>query len=313
MIFRDEKKRVKGISSRSEEWTAKRHVVLYGESLADVQDHLAKVSGRWNGNSSVSSDANDGWDLSAGYNGAMALAKDGWQEGAEMLDARLHAIMPAAGRQARWGYAQAGGSVSIGRYLTGHPKNMRSRRKKEMGAAPVLHIVVNGVASWNVNANHLANYGTALVGLIDRLETTGKRVMLDVVFVTRSYNCDARLSVGWNVKSASEHVDLASIAFSLAHPAAFRRLGFGLMERAPKELETSGYGTAVDVSAEDVPNATDGTMLIDGINVEASRCGTPQDALRLAVEQINKAAVMAGHATIDAPLIDEAEAELLYA
>lgn len=316
MIYRDETVApIKGTVNRSSNWEATRHVLAYGDSLGDAVQWLKDRGEIWTTadgqGSRFNSHGSKTWDRGADYPKALELADHGWEEGMSLIDTALHAIIPAAGREARWGWGVTGGSVSVGRFLTGHPKSMRSRRKKEAGAAPVLHIVVNTVASCAINSDQMVNYGAAITGLIDRLETAGRRVHLDCVMVTRA-NKGIRLSVGWNVKRASEHVDLSQIAFSLAHPAAFRRIGFAMMERTAADVYTGGYGQCADALPCDVPDFTDGTMLIDGVNHQPSRCNSPKDALRLAIEQINKAAVMAGHATIDQPLIPEDEELFAY-
>lgn len=313
MIYRDESRTLKGVWNKTTEFTSSRHVLLYGSSIDDVQQFLIDHPAKWDcaNYGSHSSGSGPEWDLGADYEKAMRLAKEGWSEGAEMVNTALQAIVPSTGREARWGWGQQGGSVSVGRYLTGHPKCMRNRRKKQMGAAPVLHLVVNTVASCMVRADQMANFGAALVGLVDRLENMGRRVHLDVVHAIKLHDIrnsrDVRFSGGWNIKRASEPVDLSQVAFAVAHPVAFRRIGFALMERAPKETQTTGYGYCCDAIPEDVPDFTEGTMIIDGVNHEPRRCNTPKDALRLAIEQINKAAVLAGHATPDQPLIDEDE------
>lgn len=303
MIYRDERRSVEGVYSRTEDWTADRQIVAFADSMADAEHWLDATPAKWAIKASTCTAAKPDWDLNAGYAGALTLARDGWQEGVEMIDTALQAIMPVAGQEGRWGYAQSGGSVAIGRYLTGHPNCMRSRRKRHIGAAPVLHIVVNIAAACAVKSEQMANYGAALTGLVDRLESTGKRVQLDCVTVA---NCnDIRVSVGWTVKRASEPVDLSQVAFSIGHPASLRRLHFAMMERCHNDAESAAYGYSADALNCDVPDCTDATMVVDGVNAEPHRCLTPMDALRYAIEQLNKAAVIAGHATIDQPMIDE--------
>lgn len=302
MIYRDERRSIEGVWNKTQRWTAKRHVVMHAESLDDLMRWISATPPKWRGKDSVNNTTSASWDLNAGYDGAVKLARHGWNEGVAMLSQKLKAIIPAVGSQPRWGYGVAGTSVSMSRFLSGHPNNMRTRRKREMGTAPVLHIAVNTSASCAVNADQMANYGVALVGLINRLEKTGKRVHLDVVNVGH-YNNGERGVYGWNVKKASQPLDLGAVAFSIAHPAAFRRLAFAMMERFPAEMETSGYGHCADISEEDVIGMAKGAMLLDGVNHEPRRCNSEQDALRLCCEQLNKAAVLAGHATLDRPLI----------
>jgi hypothetical protein len=310
MIYRDEICSIKGNSNR-QSWTAKRQILAYGESLDDVTQWLRDTPRKWQEKQGESTRPSDGWDLNVGYAKALAMGKEGWPEGMEMIDEALHAIIPAAGREARWGYGYTGGSVNIGRYLTGHPKAMKNRRKRQSGSAPVLHLIVNVVASCAITGKQMANYGAAITGLVDRLENTGKRVHLDVVMVIRAQN-DIRLSLGWNVKQASEHVDMSQVAFAIAHPACFRRIGFSMMERCHKDSENGWYGYSGDVKPCDVPDAPEGALLIDGVGHSPTRCNNPKDALRFAIEQVNKAAVLAGHATIDQPLIPEDEELFAY-
>jgi hypothetical protein len=304
VFYRDKKDVViQGTWNRETDWTAKRHIVAFAESMDDAQQWLRDTPRNWSVEASHGHPATKDWDLEAGYEGTLTLARDGWHEGVEMIHTALQAIVPASGREARWGYSQTGGSVSVSRYLTGHPKCMRNRRKKNMGGVPVLHLVVNVVASCAVKAERMANYGAAITGLIDRLENSGRRVHLDMVMAVNSKGI--RLSMGWNVKRASEPLDLSQVAFAIAHPAAFRRLGFAMMERTHKDAESAAYGYSADALPWDVPDYTDGTMIVDGLNHQPSRCATPKDALRLAIEQVNKAAVEAGHASLEQPLIDE--------
>ena len=304
MIYRDEKRRVEGVWNKTNTWTAHRHAQIFAEGgLDELVRWLDATPAKWRAKASRDNDASGFWDLSVGYEGALRLAREGWNEGVAMMESKLSAIIPAVGTQPRWGYGVSGTSVSMSRFLSGHPKNMRTRRKREMGSAPVLHIVVNTAASCAVSADQMANYGVALVGLINRLEQTGKRVHLDVVNVGH-FNGGGRGAYGWNIKRASQPLDLGAVAFSIAHPAAFRRIGFAMIERLPKEFQTHGYGHCADIDEADVIGTAKGAMLLDGVNHEPTRCNTPQDALRLAIEQINKAAVLAGHATLDDPMIN---------
>lgn len=311
MIYRDERvPEVEGVWNRATKFKTKRVITIYADGgLVEAVDYLDKNPGNWRSKCSRTNGASQSWDLNTGYDKALKLAKDGWEEGMDALSDALAAVIPASGRESRWGWSQVGTSVNIGRHLHGHPKSMRSRRKKTMGSAPVLHVACNMTASCMVTGQQMANYGAAIAGLIDRLENSGKRVHLDMFFAIYIPNSGkAFLQTGWNVKRASEHVDLAALAFSIAHPASFRRLGFALMERTPRDVENSCYGYSADLIRSALPDATEATMLLDGVSHSPDRCNDVKDALRLAVEQINKAAVLAGHTTPDMPLIDEDEA-----
>lgn len=308
MIYRDVKRPLTVQVARSYEAKTDRHIIAYADDgMAGVERFLSERPRGWTQSESETAAKTKQWDLDLGYEGAKSLARKGWPEGARELEAGLRAVMPAAGREGRWGHSVAGSSVDIGRFVRGHPAHMRTRRKRVSGSSPVYHLVVNGSASCSVNAKQMKNYGIAICGLVDMLENAGKRVILDVVFCLTLQNDKTKAAVGWNVKKAGEHMDMSAVAFSVAHPAAFRRLAFAMMERLPSETNTWGYGHPADIQPEDVPDYTEGMMLIDGVSFEPSRCVTPKDALRLAVEQLNKAAVLAGHATVDQPLIEPDE------
>ena len=306
MIHRYEKKRTRAVVNRSGDRNCKAHEILYfDKGIFECIQWLNETKPTWHSRASRNENhTSESWDLNAGWDGAETLMRDGWSEGAAMIDAKLQAIMPATGRQARWGYDVRGGSVNVNRFLTGHPRSMRSRTKRTMGSAPVLHICVNIACSSAVNASHMANYGTALVGLIDRLENSNRRVHLDVMDVTYMENGQARFSTGWNVKKANEPVDLSAIAYSIAHPAALRRTVFAMNERMRPQHEEGGYGQPMGIDIIDVPDANEGMMLLNGIQHDYRRCNSERDALLFAIEQLNEAAVVAGHATLDDPLIN---------
>jgi len=169
MIYRDERRKLEGTESRQRAITTNRHIVVYGENSADVERWLRETPAKWTDRSSQTGEATRKWDLGAGYAASETMMRDGWADGAKDMQHRLQAILPAASREARFGHSVYGSSVNIGRYLTGQPNNMRRKGKRESGSAPVFHIVVNVVCSAGVGAEHFANYGTAIAGLIDRL------------------------------------------------------------------------------------------------------------------------------------------------
>lgn len=85
-------------------------------------------------------------------------------------------------------------------------------------------------------------------------------------------------------------LDLAAVAFSLAHPAASRRIGFAMYEHSPKEIESGRYGNGVEIKEEDLIDPLPGTYCISGLNNTTDRCHSLDDALKFARDQINKAA-----------------------
>ena len=262
--------------------------VVFADDLPDLFRWLEATPRVWAGRSSEKSDNSHDWDLGAGWQGTLAMARDGWSEGARDLSDRLAATPAPTDKTQSWRYDVAGSLPDVPRFLSGDPLNMRDKGKQK-GRAAVVHLVVNGCASAAVGAREMANYGTAIVAMIDRLENSGRRVELDVVFFTKYMGAQYSLN-GWKVKRASDPLDLAAVAFSIAHPAAFRRLGFAMKERTPKDWETRSYGYSCDIVPEALPEGSEGAFLLDGVRHSPRACSSLSGALIFAAEQINKAA-----------------------
>lgn len=262
--------------------------VAFGESLDAVGRWLEATPRRWTNNTSHRS-ANLGWDLNLGYDGALRMAREGWSEGALDLHNRLAGLPPPVNRHYDLKYDVGGQLPDVPRFLSGDPAHMLTRGKR-VGNPPVVHLCVNNWILAMIGAQEQANYGTALVALIDRIEASGRRVELDVTFIGRQMGSKV-VVLGWKVKQAGEHCDLAAVAFAVAHPGAFRRFGFAMIERSPASWSNPGYGYNLALSSEYAALiGADGALLIDGVGGASGRCRTVDGAVLYAAEQINKAA-----------------------
>lgn len=163
----------------------------------------------------------------------------------------------------------------------------RSRRQ-----SPIVSIVMNIAASGATPAHCLANMGVALCAVVDRLEAVGYRVELTALWVTNHYLGDVRGAVGWTVKRAEDSLDLGALAFSVAHPAASRRIAFALCERQPREIEGSGYGTIAPPLPIDWPDAPPGALFLAGLGTDpgGQSAATIEAVLATLQGQINSAA-----------------------
>lgn len=262
-----------------------RSYVQFANDLVDLEDWLQRTPRRWTGNSSFTNRPQTKWDLGVGYTGALKMAKQGWTKGAADLHFAVQAL-PQQSRATTIRYDVAGEFPDIARFTAGDPLHMRSHRRQKQHS-PLIHMVVNVIASSGTRASAFANYGAALVALIDQIENTGRRVELDVVTVNGTTG--TRLVSGWKVKRAEDACDLSAIAFSVAHPAAYRRLMFAMWERSRADMYRPGYGSCETLKQSDAEaiGAAD-ALLIDGIGTYTEL--KPEKALALAVRQINKAA-----------------------
>lgn len=268
------------------EFRPKTAVVMFGESLADVVGWLRDTPKTWR-QSYSRQDSSHEWTLGHDWDTCLRLAHDGWQEGIVQLEDSLALVSPPRNTMHYNHHDVAGEYVDPVRFAVGDPSCMVTRRKLK-GHKPVVRIVYNGAASAGTSAKEMMNYGAALVNLINRIESSGRRVELDVMYASEARG--HLLIYGWNVKHASDHLDLAAVAFSVAHPGAFRRFGFAMMERTPREMECNVYGYSATMQRSHLYDGDDGALLITGIGHNPGAASTMDKALRFAAKQINEAA-----------------------
>ena len=262
--------------------------VFHGESLPDMQHWLAQERKAWPYSSSTNNAATSNWDLRTGYNGAVLLAQVGWSEGAARLYEELSLNFPLSReRSAAWKHDVAGQLPDVPRFLSGMPDAMLHHGHAK-GQQRTVHLVINVAASSACKAPNMANYGVAVVALIDALENDGQRVEVDVCAAARlgvNVGC-----VGWKVKRADEPVDLAAVAFSVGHPAAFRRLMFAMWERMPVAWASPGYGHTTPLTDSIAKHFdADGAFLLDGVGHAPHRCGSVKSAHEMLLEQYEAA------------------------
>lgn len=267
--------------------TVRSGTLLFGDSLADVVNFVTSNQRKWRTNNSRTGSVSF---CGATWEQTLIMARDGWEEGTKNLYNELIGVLPAQEKTARYKYDVGGDAPDVARFLGGDPANMRSRGKS-MGRRPVIHIAVNLSVSGGTSTKSMQNYGVALTALVDQLEHSGRRVELDVVSAGLHPGSHAS-SYGWNVKKAEDALDLSAVAFSIGHPAAFRRLCFALLEFLPAETDDhGGYGRCSNVTPAHFPDGDTEALLIDGLgHGNAATCSTKEGALKLAAAQINKAA-----------------------
>lgn len=262
--------------------------VAFGESLDDVGRWIEQTPRKWRQASSAGTGYGNGWDLNLGWEGALRLAREGWTQGALNLNNRPEGLPPPVNHHYDLKYDVGGQLPDVPRFLSGDPAHMITRGKR-IGNPPVVHLCINMWILAMISAQEQANYGTAMVALIDKIESTGRRVELDVTFIGRSGG--QTVVLGWKVKQASEHCDLAAVAFAIAHPASFRRFGFAMVERSPSHWNWGGYGRNSYLTPEYAALiGADGALLIDGVGGAHGACRTVEGAVQYAAQQINKAA-----------------------
>jgi hypothetical protein len=278
------------------------------DSLPDLERWLEATPKVWSATHSRTNEASDTWDLNADWSGAMGMAHKGWPEGAKLVEGIASRIMakPSSERAPKWGYDVAGDIPDVGRFMAGRPDNMR-RRRKTFGQSPIITICVNQSVSGGTTATAFRNYGAALLATIDSIESAGRRVELWSGFAALLGNKRDRLAtILTRIKGADEPVDMGALAYGVAHPAFFRRLGFAVLERTPEGHETWGYGSCGNwTGAGDLIDGPENALMIDGLgHGNDQACSNIQGALALATRQINEAAIRQGAVNAGEALVE---------
>jgi hypothetical protein len=264
---------------------------LHGDSLPDIMRWIERTPRNWDAHKSETSSSSSDWDMGAGWQGALELCRTGWREGGKAMNLVFDALPRAQGAAMSFKYNPAHGRFSLSKYLADNP-NMFKRRVKAEGEvkSPIVYLAVNISAHGGTSATALHNYGAAVAAAVEALELSGARVQVDAYCVSTCGNAGKhRAVVGWNVKQAAESLNMAALAFSVAHPASLRRIMFALLERTPAAFEAWGYGMPTDILPSDLPDAPPQTVIINTSRKASSACRTAPAAVEAVQATINEA------------------------
>lgn len=184
------------------------------------------------------------------FDEAMELLLHGWNQGAETLDKRLTTInkQDAPIQVSRTIYDVAGYQACVPRYLQGIPTNMINRRIVTQ-KQKVVDVVRDIGYAGSIKAETMLNKGLEALNMVNTLEKQGTRCNLYVSTICKKCTFDKKLvNIQIRIKSSTQRLNVKQIAFPLAHPAFFRRIVFGLIERMYETKDNgAGYGNAVDL------------------------------------------------------------------
>lgn len=267
--------------------TAKR-ASYHFDSLTALSRYIVDTPKTWvRGNDSQTERPTPTWDLSLGYEGAVRLARDGWIEGAQQAQEALKALNPKSPAPILVNDFY-GHMPHVARFCAGAPDNMirHAREEAKAGSGRVITLYVPVNARADVQATNMRNFGLGVAQYVNQLETDRYRV--EVYGVLRSDVSGWRVTHSWCIKRADQYLDLAVLAFSIGHPAMFRRLGFALRERCAAPY-TPGYGQTVAAKLTDLINPPNGAYILNGMKEANTVASTPEKALSYIENQITKA------------------------
>ena len=255
------------------------------DNLPELGRYAETAPRTWGRYCTMSTDPNPrSWDLGAGYDGAVRMAKEGWLEGAAKTQEALK-LLPLRSPAAKREINHYGHMPHMGRYVAGAIKHMVHKRPVE-GRKSVLTLIVPVNAVAHVEAAHMANFGLAVTHYIAQLERAGTRV--ELLGAIHSISDGWTITHTWLIKHASQPLDLAVTAFTIGHPAMFRRLGFALRERCAAPSNSS-YGRSIALTQESVINCPPGAIILNGMKDASTVARTPEAAVEYVTKYIDEA------------------------
>lgn len=251
-------------------------LTLSADSLDALVSYLHSTEGEGKGifaspdqRHSRTNKAKRDWDLSAGWDGAVKFATEGWQEGRNKLEKVLARLSSTSGFAPAPEDDVAGGVLDVPSFVAGDPCHYECDPEDTFGQTRVIRLLVPLSASCGVHANTLLNRGVALASAIDTLESRG----LQTEVIAYSVHCAGRgqVCIRHTVKNAGEHLTPERLAASVCHPATFRRINFAGVEalggRVVGEFKTDslvgGYGYPTHLNTLDLEEA--GTVLFPAV------------------------------------------------
>lgn len=168
------------------------------------------------------------WAGTASMDEAFKLARDGWPEGIQLAEMIVERLTGDNAVQRKRKYSIAGGSVNVGRLLSGNPQHMIHRPKQPGSRVITLFCEVGMSAS--INAVDAILRAAIVAAVSDVLETNG--FQCDIVAVdttTEGNDRNASCYITTTLKKAGEPLNLNDVVFGLGHPSVCRRLCFAVM------------------------------------------------------------------------------------
>lgn len=221
------------------------HFDSLGRYLGVIENR--KPNRVFTGQSLHSNDRDRSFTLTESYAEACELARDGYKEGLDKLQAvnRKTRHMGSAPK-ALPVTSVVGFAPHVPNAITGVPCSMIATQKVEQ-KAKVISILYYMGGSCNVNAKEFVEAGKNIMNVVYTLELQGYRVALNLLTCFCESNERALCTV--QVKHWRQPSNPLKISYPLIHPSFFRRHGFRWLETQPELTERGficGYGLPLE-------------------------------------------------------------------
>jgi hypothetical protein len=182
----------------------------------------------------------DAWDRNIGWEGACRLVHEGWHDGLRLIEPLIADLRPELSSMIEtvdWNYDVDACQLDVARYLEGEPECwLVPNIRRIAGQGKLIRVQVGGFLSAVIHAKSVNNAGAAVLSLVSLIEQAGHSTQVEwVLSLKNQLNCSIRTCTIVTVKEFGESLNLSRLAFVLAHPGMFRRIGFSYMEQMPRE------------------------------------------------------------------------------
>jgi hypothetical protein len=193
----------------------------------------------WRSRSSEREDESS-WSGCRDWNAALDYAVKGHAVARAAIDSVTFKVTSAP--EPLWDTAPVGAFPCIPAYAAGAPEDMFTVSDIAPPVrSPIVRIMVNMSAHCGVDPQHIVNRGAAIVTLIDRIQSTGRRVELIAIAHNED---DDRFVWSVTVKRPEEPVDMDRVGLVFATPIMLRRFFFRVMEfTVPRTVVGYAYPT----------------------------------------------------------------------
>lgn len=170
----------------------------------------------------------------ASFEEAVVMAAAGWPEmaaRASLAAAPYYKSLSNLVARDNIEYDIQGSGIDCGRFVEGIPECWQRFEESIIHGKSnrVLRMIVDVGAHCMIDAKTMEIKGGYALALLDLLELSGYRV--EVIFGFAGHYKDVSLECSCLAKPADQPPDKNRLAYILAHPSAYRRLGFAVLEQ----------------------------------------------------------------------------------
>lgn len=231
------------------------HYATLGEALEAIENANLPTS-----ESSHKVERGDNpWTGTKTWEEAWKLAFTGWGEVVAKIQAKALSQVRETRRPTPV-LGITGTQLDIGRYFSGEPECLLEM-VDDTTPSPVIKILVNRATSASVSTERMEALGRNVLVLVESLRLAG--VPAEVWVGTYQSSGLSTLDIRVKIQEAGRPLDIARLAYWVAHPAAFRRLFFALMEVERREVRDAigvhpngGYGVPKQYSENQADEVT---------------------------------------------------------